>query len=480
MNVLLNTFLTIMKELESSEVGYKEDSELFTVNYKTHIDTIKKLAANYEAVFHNYQISFEVICEGKMGFENFKLASRLLKPAEDISLTLTINKKQQLKLDENTFVFFKLESFQKIFNTFNTGFNKGIDTSKAIHFHLTVDKNYYNPYVKLYRIEDGVIHPAIVLDDNNIKEQDRVLKIREETSRSMTNYFIPDFYEIEGLCGALKPWFEQNLFHASLIYLSNKITAENQITIRGNKNVELIFSQDFIVMNAAVIYRIFKFSFEDKHYNDKIEISRNILTIYLNTSDNTKKLDELLPKIEKTISSHFTAYIQDSIKKFFNDRKEVIKEAHKFASDLKSEAEKLLTYINTSLIGIITAIFSGALGLSKGERWFLLVAFALHLLVFLLSYLFNRGYVKRRMKETLDLYDQYIEKFVILAQDDLDDIKRIYINPSKLTIESYLRKYFWVIAGLIVLMCALIILGVKLPDTFFEITPPSIKTNPTP
>lgn len=69
--------------------------------------------------------------------------------------------------------------------------------------------------------------------------------------------------------------------------------------IKGSKNIEISLSQIFNASNARSIYNIYKFSYEEKHYSDKIEISRNVITIYLNPSEDVEKLNELAPTIEK-------------------------------------------------------------------------------------------------------------------------------------------------------------------------------------
>lgn len=127
-----------------------------------------------------------------------------------------------------------------------------------------------------------------------------------------------------------------------------------------------------------------------------------------------------------------------------------------------------MTYINTSLIGIVTAIFAGSLGLSKGERWFLLLAFGLHGIAFLLTYLFNKSFVMRRITNIEKLYDDYIEKFVVLAKNELDEIKGMYIVPSIKNVNDYLNTYRLVTMILILLMMILVVVGISLPNHVFS------------
>lgn len=193
----------------------------------------------------------------------------------------------------------------------------------------------------------------------------------------------------------------------------------------------------------------------------------------MNTDDNAERLIELIPKIYQTINSHFSAYIQNSIKDFFNDRRELIKEAQKYASELRSDSEKLLNFINASMIGIITAIFSGAFGLSKGEKWFLFAAFGFHALLFLFSYLFNRKYINQRIKNIPEIYEKTISKFMVLAEDDFKEIREIYIDPAISNVKTYRKIYGWVIFCLIVLMIGLIVGSYFMADLLIENLYPS-------
>ncbi len=468
MNSLLKRFLAILKELEPFERDFSEDATLFTGNYLLSLSIISDITSQYEDLFENSDVSFELFCERILGYNSFKQSVRFLKEQDNLELKLIINKQVKLDLPDNTFIFFKTKCFFKHFDALNNKLFEKINIRKEILIYLPSDKEYSNSFVKIIPIEDAIITPPENLSEKAKEEVDLVKKIYNKVTRDSTVYRpLPNYYKFDELPVAFKPWFDQNLFHSSLLYLSNKLSENKQFVIRGHKNTEISLSQELKIHHATTMFNVYCFCYDEKHFNDKIEIARNIFTIYLNSTDTSERIDELLPKIEKTIENHFSAYIQDSIKKFFNDRKDVVKEAHKFGSDLKAESDKLLTYINTSLIGVITAIFSGALGMSKGERWYLIFAFALHALLFIFSYLFNRNFVEKRKSEIENLYEKYTSKFVILAEDDLKDIKNIYIMPAVENINSYLQLYKRVIIGLVLFMSVLILIGILLPNSFF-------------
>ncbi|MDG0872489.1 hypothetical protein L5D93_08245 [Paenibacillus thiaminolyticus] len=470
MNELLSSFVKIISELESFEDSYSEDCEILRGAFKVPIELASRLAKQYNLFFSENRISFEIRYEGELlGYHLFKSIEKDLEK-RTVLLDLAINKKIGFDLPENSFVFFKFEAFTKYFNALNVDFFSNINEDRKIIFHIPIEMDYHNDYVSLYPLEKEEIYQSALLDSQLINEKKRVRKIKEETSNFTDLYPIPELFVFKSVGASLSLCLKKNMFIACLIYLSNKIVNSTSILIRGNKNAEIILS-DEIVANESLLYKVYRFSYEEKHYNDKIEITRNIITLYIDTVESLEKFDELLPRIEKTITNHFSAYIQDSIKRFFNDRKEVIKEAHKYATELKSEVDKLLVYINTSLIGVITAIFSGALGLSKGERWYLIVAFVLHIIVFYVSYKFNKEHIENRTREITTLYDKYTSIFVVIAQDDINEIKRIYIDPAVMNVNLYLEKYRKVIKYLIIFVFILALIGIYIPNEYFENAP---------
>ncbi|MFB9280099.1 hypothetical protein [Cohnella cellulosilytica] len=472
MNQLLKDILAMTKQYSNNAVKVSsiEDVDIAVFTFSSTLEKFFELSAPSKNLFENLFVSLEVNYEEDL-FEYEQVydfqEKHILNLTKEIKFKISINKRLRFNLDENVFIFFTLDSFIKSFDTVNFNFFKRINEQKTVVVHIPIDTESNNEYLLLKPLESFTIHNASDLSDPIKEEGARLIKIREETSRLLTAVPIPHFFYFQNIDEELKMWHESNLFYSSFLHLSNKIV-DRKITIRGHKNTEIELENNFFPVNASILYSIFKFSYEEKHYSDKIEISRNILTLYLNSNETVKKIDELLPKIYKTITSHFSAYIKDSIKKFFSERKDVIKEAHKFASDLRGEADKLQTYINTSLIGIITAVFSGALGLSRGERWFLLVAFAFHCIYFAISYFINGNYVRKKSDDIIKLYDDYTAEFVVLDDNDVADIKKTYIEPSMEGIEHYLRRYRNITIWLVTFMLVLILTGLFLPDNYFS------------
>ncbi|NRF89827.1 hypothetical protein HQN89_02080 [Paenibacillus frigoriresistens] len=483
MNSFINTFIEIVNRFSESTLPRvsEETLELYKITFQAPYETIRTLIEDYKsAAFDNSLVSLTFQDQSQhMLYDNFiRVAPLLYKGKDDhlISIEMTINKKKAFGLTLNEFVFIEMDSFKSNFNFNNEKLYSKIIKQELVRVYLPIDVEIRNEYLLLNPLLTSNNRTNFDLSKEAAAEFERILKIRDDSCRLSSDMFIPELFLINGPDNDLKLWFDKNLLGISLCHIGNKLMEDNIVVLRGSKNIEIDLCDDFIANNAKCIYDIFKFSYEEKHNTDKIEISRNVITIYLNTSEGAKKLNELAPTIEKTIRSHFAAYIDNSIKKFFNDRKDVIKEAHKFASDIKGGSDKLMTYINASLIGIVTAIFAGSLGLSKGERWFLLLAFGLHVIAFLGTYLANSKFVRKRLEDIEKIYDEYTSKFVVLAEEELEDIKRIYIEPSIKNVKGYLKTYRRVTIGVTIFMIILIGIGLYLPNTFFDgnVTPKDV------
>jgi hypothetical protein len=482
MNSFIETFAEIrsITSVNSTKIDLQETLESYVHKFDMPYAHIKQMVDLYgERAFSNYLVSITVHDsnqERPLLYDDFLSLSPLLysqKPNAILTVELKVNKDIAFGLSANEFIFFEMEWFNALFHFHNEQIFERINKNEVVKIYLPIQTELKNEYLHLlphlhHHLGD------LNLDDEALNHIVRILKIRDECCGIYACCTVPEMFLMNNVTDPeLKSWFDKNLFGISLCYIGNKMTEPNGVVIRGNKNIEIDLSTDFVLENAKSIYNIYKFSYEEKHQSDKIEIARNVITIYLNTAENASKLNELAPTIEKTIKSHFTAYVQDTIKKFFNDRKDVIKEAHKFASDIKGEADKLMTYINASFLGIVTAFFAGSLGLSKGERWYLLLAFGLHAIAFLLTFLFNQIFVKKKLNDIVRIYDEYTNKFVFLASEELAEIKKIYIVHSVENVNKYLRTYMWVTISLIIFMIVLIWLGVNLPESYFnENSPP--------
>lgn len=463
MSSLFEEFSSLLVELNGTfiKTSLEEQFDTLFVTYEGKAKNVVPFFAKEEnqALLRGTDISFKFVIDGSSSFydEDFIKTSRYIQNEQNILLTVSVNKQVSFPLNNNELLFFDMEAFLSHFKMDNDKFIKilkAVDYEKTIHIYLPIDQLFQNHFVKVIPISDFGNHHIKPLEDKQLQEITHIKETREELTRVEPWFPLPQIFSIETNQEMVNKQLHQNLFFVSLMHIANKYK-ENVFTIRGQKNLELIYDSTFSPKNASIIYSIFKFSFGKEQTQDKLEITRNIITIYLH-QETISQFDEQLDKMKQTIERHFSMYVQDKIKKFFDDTKDAIDLAHKYALEAREAADKIATNISTSILALITAVFSGIVIMARGNFLFLVVALGLHILYFVLSYSFNRHFAVKKKKDIHYIYDLTSENFSNIAPDEKEEIKEKYVTPAIQSIETNLKKYTWLTVGLIVFMLALI------------------------
>ncbi|MFZ3590348.1 hypothetical protein ACOI1C_14110 [Bacillus sp. DJP31] len=462
MNHLVVTFHNLITDLDqvSSRLESTESFHLVSVTYRDKVGAFIQIIKNptYLTEINNNHITIEVRL-GTTTLYNRQFIERydmqVLSDEQEAEVSLSFNKETSLKLHSNTSLFFSLESFISEWNFSNTRMNsffEGIDKSKQIFVYLPTEEKLGNPFLKIIPIMDYHAEEPENLGQIQSDLINESIQIREEYTRISTSLPVPYYFETNQPIpsGNLLLNFQQNLFFLSLLHISNKYENETFI-VRGQKSVEFIWDKNFQPQHADIIYSIFSFCYGKEQTQDKLEIGRNILTTYHN-DDSLGKLDLQLEKVEKTINRHFSLYVNDKIKKFFDETKKAVDEAHKYAKETREAADKVVTNINTSIIGLITAVFFGIVIMARGNKWFLILALLLHMVYFGLTYLLNRHFAKKKQEEILDLFDQSIGYISNVSEEEETEIKHMYIEPASASIDGNLKIYKRITFSLIMLM----------------------------
>ncbi|WP_404331617.1 hypothetical protein [Mesobacillus maritimus] len=473
MNNLFQRFASLLVDLRGvfTQTSWEEHFDTLFVTYEGKGIDFKPFFETNEnqLMLKGTDISFKFVIDGSSPFYDgdFIKTSRYIQNEQTILLTVSVNKKIGFSLNDNQILFFEMESFLSFFKWQNEKFLsilQSVNYEKFIHIYLPVDKMFKNHFVKIIPINDLGKYHVEPLGEKQIQEIRIIRESREELTRVEHWFPFPHAFSLDTNHENLNRQLQQNLFFVSLIHIANKFK-DNIFTIRGQKNLELAHDETFIPKNASILYSIFKFSFGAEQTQDKLEITRNIITIYLH-QETIKQLDEQLDKMKQTIERHFSMYVQDKIKKFFDDTKDAIDLAHKYALEAREAADKIATNISTSILALITAVFSGIVVMARGNFLFLVVALGLHILYFLLSYSFNRHFALKKQTDINYIYDLTNENFTNIALDEKEQIKEKYVTPAINSIRSNLKKYFWLTFGMIVFMIVLI-LGTYLTQDLF-------------
>lgn len=463
MNSLFEEFSTLFKVLNKTfaKISLEEQFDTLFVTYKGKAkDVIPFFAKEVnQLLLKEMGISFKFVIDGASTFydEGFIQTSPYIQFEQEVVFTVSVNKQVSFPLNNNELLFFDMEAFLSHFKMDNEKFIKtlkAVDYEKTIHIYLPIDQLFQNHFVKVIPISDFGNYQIKLLEDKQLQEITHIKDTREELTRVESWFPLPQIFSIETNQERMNKQFHQNLFFVSLMHIANKYK-EYVFTIRGQKNLELIYDSTFTPKNASIIYSIYKFSFGEEQTQDKLEITRNIITIYLH-QETISQLDEQLDKMKQTIERHFSMYVQDKIKKFFDDTKDAIDLAHKYALEAREAADKITTNISTSILALITAVFSGIVIMARGNFLFLVVALGLHILYFVLSYSFNRHFAVKKKKDIHYIYDLTSENFSNIAPDEKEEIKEKYVTPAIQSIETNLKKYTWLTVGLSLFMLALI------------------------
>lgn len=459
--VIFNKFIDHLDQVSNRE-EWNESFDLVDVRYKGKVDSFIHIVKNmnYLNETTSKHISVEAIIKTTTLYDQQfieKYDMDIIEDDQDAEIIVRFNKKKSLKLHQNVALFFNMDHFLEEWDVYNSkidSFFEGIDKNKQLSIYLPIEEEINNPYLKLKPFLDYHGDEPVTLEDGPQKIIAECIKIREEYTRIPPNMPFPYYFYFESgqskLPEKLFARFQENLFFVSLLHISNKYE-NGKFVIRGQKSVGYQWEKDLNPHFSEVMFNIFNFCYGKEHVQDKLEIGRNILTTYY-TDDSLNQLDEQLEKIEKTINRHFSLYVNEKIKKFFDETKKAIDEAHKYAKETREAADKVVSNINVSVIGLITAVFSGIVIMSRGDKIFLIVAFVLHFFYFIFSYNFNKYFAVKKQKEILAVYDQSIGYISNITEEEKKEIKQMYIDPASSSIDNNLKIYKWLSIILAVLM----------------------------
>ncbi|MFA2692928.1 hypothetical protein [Bacillus mycoides] len=444
--IFFESCITELEKVSKKEV-YDETDESITVTFSGKFGDFQTFTGSFWE--HNHTIDEHI--KIRVSYDE-----RLLSPNQiNSKKSYDVNKKVTLDLkfpkqeslyanNKDMLVFINLDSFIN-FLTENklVDFLKGLNNKKTIF--LPIDEIADNEIVNLYPLKsiDTLAEINTVIPDN-IKE-----KLTESSSLYfkymnkshhdfIANPYIFHFSKISNI--ELKNAIDYTLFVSAMHFISNSSFNE-QFIIKGYKNVEIKNQDAFTVKNASDLFNIFEFVYDKDKFVDKAEITRNIFSLYLNDEDNLSIVDVQLPKIRDTINTHFKTYIQKEIKEFFDQRKDLEKEAYNAAIEAKGETDKVVQSINLLLLGLITAALTGVFAYSKGEKFIFLLALSFHIIYILLTFFINNRNFSYKEADILASLEGYIKQFSVLTIEETTKIKETYINPAFKRLNDALNWY---------------------------------------
>ncbi len=160
----------------------------------------------------------------------------------------------------------------------------------------------------------------------------------------------------------------------SLISIFNfSLIKENylELTLNGYKSIQfLIDFRDMDYQNMIIYYDIYKWVYSKENISDKIELTRNIISLYLNNS----KSIILDSGVLEAIKSNYNIYLKDSVEKYFDVKSKAVEDILKMADDISDASKHIADSImnNLKAMGtfIITVIIMNSLSDKKLQNIF--------------------------------------------------------------------------------------------------------------
>ncbi|MGG3493152.1 hypothetical protein ABES19_25520, partial [Brevibacillus choshinensis] len=169
---------------------------------------------------------------------------------------------------------------------------------------------------------------------------------------------------------------------SSLHFIAN-VSDESEFLIRGYKNIRIENTLDSLL-------EIDQISFESatKFYNlystiygiqtqDKLLITRNVFTIYLqsecNIADIIKQFDEIFTSIEANLDN----YVKDKVKSFFDKKKDLEKYVRDTSDGISKQIATVSDNLSKSWLTLIGAVIAGIITYSTRGSSIILVWFFL-------------------------------------------------------------------------------------------------------
>lgn len=449
MKNLFNVFLELLETLrDNGALGdWEEDYQNLSFTVQDNYGYFKELFSNesYSTELKGNRISFKFCVEENEILRDEELFTMdFFADDQPTKLTLSLNKLFGFGIEKNEILFFSKDAFVKHFKITRKNcisFFEKADLKKFIHIYLPVNEIYENEHMKILPLENFGVTSITQLEEEVCKNIESVQKKREEYTRVGGKHPIPTSFSIKMADRKLLEVFQFNLFFTCLLHIANKFM-DGKFLIRGQKNVELSYKSESELKYAETLHDIYCSVYKlEKFVQDKIEIVRNVISIYCQSEDDIIVLDANAKKIEATANRYFDAYISDEVKSFLKDTKEAIELAHKHATEAREGADKIIANINVSIIAIVTAVFTAVVTMSKGDLMFLAVALGLHAFYFWISYRYNSVFMIQKKQDILSIYEISSQRVPVVSESEREEIKESILTPAIKNIDDNLKKY---------------------------------------
>lgn len=395
----------------------------------------------------------------------------------DIVLTISLAKNDFL--DEefksynnlNACIYFKLITF-KLSLTYEK-----IKTDLLINSnHTMVILPFYeftqvsNKFLTILGIDGNPL--MLTINENNLEIE---LEIKDKTQKqklycNMGNVFediIPDYFyfenqpvvDIHGIFSSIN----HLLFLLCIHYIAN-LSNKESFYIHGYKNVHIDakeFDSKINNEDAALAYQLYD-SIYDVQTQDKLLITRNVISIHL---PNESKLNEfilLLPELFSSVTSNFDSYIKDKIKSFFDKKKDLEKYVRDTSEAISKQIASASDNLNKSWLTLAGAVLAGIITYTTRGNSLLLIFFVAAFGI--ISYVTLRHSIwiaKEEKTLLLASYQHFLSLVDVINEDEIKEITGDIVKDKFNLLDKTIKKMdlfkaflpFILLIAIVILLC---------------------------
>ncbi|ARF12972.1 hypothetical protein [Sporosarcina ureae] len=400
--------------------------------------------------YFEYKISY--LSDDSIRKESFKEDTAIYS---DFDLT-----KGQIKININKKImmnYFLQDNKNNLFYKNTNSFLDDIESAKHIvnqeeKVNLIILDNAYheNSFITINCLSNLINLKKILIKPNKTKLVTTANNIFDNIEVS-TYFDLPHFWDFSSNDSVLFP-IKLKTLEVFLKMIGNKLILKNEkeeiYLIKGHHNLEFNKLKDtrklesITQIHSGVFCNIVDFVLDDKRHLDKLLITRNVATTYLNNNSSLADLNEYIEKMYSTIKHHFELYIQNEVKIFIDQKNQLLKETlevtkqiAKNTSDLSSNTR---TLISTFIVSVFVVLIPSVLKIKFNSE--LLYFFILSYVIFLLANLYLGTKIKKQHENSLINLQRYIQ-FSSVQSDTGLDYKNLYNSFLKKEESNFLSIY---------------------------------------
>lgn len=457
----------IMHGFSISMSIFEENRDSLHVIRRTHI--IPSLTLNVDELFESIlffgetiNISFQNIEILKLNFETDKEIFRgLIKEYLDEEIRISI------RIDKNALLRKILPSFEASMVSLYIDMTKFISMLKVENLEVNIFGNESAQIIILPFWQGRILSNEflIVIGMDYLSEdiEDLQLNSKEAKKYSHEKIRLLDLYSNVG--NMFKNVTPKHLFALTreerdedkklssrldilviqliLYFICNKGTSD-RFLIRGYKELEIenddstIQTVDDDVVEKA--YELYNSIYSIQTY-DKLLISRNVITIYLNEKNTMFDFVNNIDKIIRAYNSSADNYVKDKIKNFFDKKKELEKYVRDTSESISKQIATISDNMMKSWLALIAAILGGiATYFAKANPWLIALFFLLFFIFTLLLLIYQLKVTKEEKKLNEESFEHFLQNIDVLDDDRKAQIVGTVIDKKNALLD---KAIFW-------------------------------------